>query len=334
MIRETLEHIAKNYLASKEEGFTSHPLANYLRHDGPAAISEALGNPLYLCKGSAGQSDWADVPWLAVYNPNITTTATEGYYVVYLFAADMARVHLCLAQGTTKVREEFGRNTRDALMRFAGVMRDRLSEAKDRFSAQAIELHGSSTLARDYEPSIALSASYECANLPSEETLRMDLHEMARLYALLFARGGRDNYADSENVDEDDAGAGDGAEKETIIERRRYRQHRKLERNPKAARLAKRIHGYICQCCGFDFEQIFGAVGAKYIEAHHLMPLSDLPDDTPVSQDPEKDFAVLCANCHRMIHRKTAPKSIKGLRALSGVSELTAALRAIGFKLV
>ena len=198
MIRETLEHIAANYLNAKQESFTAHPLANYLRHDAPAAISEALENPLYVSKGSAGQSDWADVPWIAVYNPNITTTATEGYYLVYLFGADLAQVHLCLAQGTTKVREEFGKNTRDALMRFAGVMRDRLPEAKDRFPEQVIELRGSSTLARDYEPSIALSVSYVCANLPPEDALRSNLQEMARLYVLLFARGGRDNYADSE----------------------------------------------------------------------------------------------------------------------------------------
>ena len=135
------------------------------------------------------------------------------------------------------------------------------------------------------------------------------------------------------SVDEDDAGMGAGDEKEIIVERRRYRQHRKLERNPKAAHLAKRAHGYICQCCGFDFELIFGPAGAKYIEAHHLIPLSDLPDDTPVSQGPEKDFAVLCANCHRMIYRKGAPKSVKDLRALSGVTELAAVLRTVGFKL-
>ena len=321
MIRETLSRIADQYLSAKNNNFTGHPLANYLRHDAPAAIAAALDNSLYLCKGSAGQSDWADVPWIGVYNANITTTATEGYYIVYLFDAEMTKVHLTLAQGTTKVREEFGRNTHDALTRFAGVMRDRLPEAKGRFSPSAIALHGSSTLAKDYEPSIALSASYDVGNMPTDEVLRADLREMARMYALLFSRGGRDNYADSESADDSESA------NETVIERRKYRQHRKLERNPKAARLAKKAHGYICQCCGFDFAAIFGPAGAEYIEAHHLLPLSQLPDDVPVSQDPKTDFAVLCANCHRMIHRKDAPKSVGELQKLALVSEYSHAIQ-------
>ena len=35
--------------------------------------------------------------------------------------------------------------------------------------------------------------------------------------------------------------------------------------------------------------------------------------------DPEKDFAVLCANCHRMVHKTSPPKSIEELRAITGV---------------
>jgi len=41
-----------------------------------------------------------------------------------------------------------------------------------------------------------------------------------------------------------------------------------------------------------------------------------------VELDPEKDFAVLCANCHRTIHRKGAPKSVAELRSLPGVAKL------------
>jgi 5-methylcytosine-specific restriction protein A len=320
MIRDTLTHIATQYLAAKQENFTENPIANYLRHDAPAAIASALANELYLCKGSAGQGLWADVPWIGIYNPNITTGARNGYYVVYLFDADMEKVHLVLGQGVTSVREEFGSATDDALARFAGIMRDRLPEAKGRFSSKPIVLRGKSTQARDYETSIALSASYNCSNLPAEEVLQADLRDMTKLYALLFSRGGRDNYADSETEETEGAG-------ETVVERRRYRQHRKIERNPKAAKLAKKEHGYICQCCGFDFEAIFGPSGKEYIEAHHLKPLAELPEDVPVSQDPKTDFAVLCANCHRMIHRKDAPKTVGELRQLARVENYANALR-------
>ena len=89
-----------------------------------------------------------------------------------------------------------------------------------------------------------------------------------------------------------------------------------------ASRRAKQVHGYICQGCGFDFEAVYGEVGREYIEAHHLTPLSELPDDQPVNLDPQKDFAVLCANCHRMVHRKNGPRTIEDLRNLFGVRAL------------
>ena len=40
----------------------------------------------------------------------------------------------------------------------------------------------------------------------------------------------------------------------------------------------------------------------NYIEAHHLTPLHALSGEGPVLTNPETDFAVLCANCHKMIH--------------------------------
>ena len=70
------------------------------------------------------------------------------------------------------------------------------------------------------------------------------------------------------------------------------------------------MHGYVCQACGIDFEKQYGPLGHQYIEAHHLTPISELPEGVPVPQDPKEDFAVLCANCHRMIHRKDAPRGI------------------------
>jgi 5-methylcytosine-specific restriction protein A len=138
---------------------------------------------------------------------------------------------------------------------------------------------------------------------------------------MLLARGGRDTFEDrpTERAEETDG--------ETIVERRRYRQHRKLERNSRAGKLAKRIHGFVCQCCGFDFEAIYGEAGKEYIEAHHLTPLTELPEDVPVAQDPRIDFAVLCANCHRLIHRKNAPRTLEEMRQLPGVIQLNARLK-------
>ena len=75
----------------------------------------------------------------------------------------------------------------------------------------------------------------------------------------------------------------------------------RYERNAANRREAIRIHGTVCQVCGFDFLEHYGELGRNYIEVHHLRPLSTL--DEQVEVDPETDLVCLCANCHRMMHR-------------------------------
>jgi len=310
-----------NYREAVVAPFTGHAVAGYLRREAPAALSGVLGDA-FLYRGSPGQSTWADVPWIAVFDPVVTTAATRGYYVVYLFSATMADVHLTLAQGTTAVREEFPGGARSELQRRAALMRARLPEHAEWFSDAPIKLGGESPLAKDYEPSVAFGVSYKTQNLPAEEDLVADLRRMSRLYLMLTARGGIDSFEVAGEPD-------DGAAALTIIERRRYGFHRRIERDSSAAKEAKRVHGHVCQGCQLNFAQVYGPIGAGYIEAHHLTPLAELPEDVPVKQDPKTDFAVLCANCHRIMHRKGGPKTVADLRVLHRLSELRAFLSAV-----
>jgi len=75
-----------------------------------------------------------------------------------------------------------------------------------------------------------------------------------------------------------------------------------FERNPVLRQKAIIFHGTKCKVCNFDFEEKYGEHGKNYIEVHHIVPLSTIPE--PSTIDPEKDLTVLCSNCHRMIHRK------------------------------
>ncbi|MCM3662507.1 HNH endonuclease [Georgenia satyanarayanai] len=54
-----------------------------------------------------------------------------------------------------------------------------------------------------------------------------------------------------------------------------------------------------CEVCGFSFEEYYGARGTGYIEVHHTVPLHVTGSRTTRLED----LALLCANCHRMIHR-------------------------------
>ena len=74
------------------------------------------------------------------------------------------------------------------------------------------------------------------------------------------------------------------------------------ERDPQNRLDAIRIHGHQCTVCGFDFGQVYGDWGDGYIEVHHLTPLADVDGEHEVNS--ETDLAPVCANCHRMIHRR------------------------------
>jgi 5-methylcytosine-specific restriction enzyme A len=67
-----------------------------------------------------------------------------------------------------------------------------------------------------------------------------------------------------------------------------------------------------CEVCGFDFELTYGELGRGFAECHHTLPLSQAVGRRKVRLS---DLAILCANCHRMIHRTRPLMSVEEFRA-------------------
>ncbi|MBP9580176.1 MAG: HNH endonuclease, partial [Parabacteroides sp.] len=93
------------------------------------------------------------------------------------------------------------------------------------------------------------------------------------------------------------------------------RAHKYRERNSKVIQLAKQNfknqNGHLyCQICGFDFEKAYGKIGKDFIEAHHTIPVSEI---SPTQKTRVEDIAILCSNCHRIVHRKRPWLSIGDL---------------------
>jgi hypothetical protein len=84
-------------------------------------------------------------------------------------------------------------------------------------------------------------------------------------------------------------------------------------RNPGLIRDARAIRGFECEACDFNFEATYGALGKEYIECHHVDPLG--ARDTPSTKTSVRDVRMLCANCHRIVHRKRPPLPVEELRA-------------------
>lgn len=315
MLFDVLESFRNNYIAATKDELKDHSFALYARRDAAEIVRETIKRPDLKITVSVGQGNWAEIPWIGIFNPEITTSATNGIYIVYLFNSDLSKVFLCQGQGVTSVKEEFGKGQTSELKRRADLIRSRVPEHASYFEGSGIALNGKSSLAKSYDPAVAYYKTYDLNNIPKNDDLETDLIKITSLYDLLVARGGTDNIETFNSFASDQ-------EFLEINEQRQYVRHSRIERNTSASKKVKGILGHICMGCGFDFQRIYGERGAEYIEAHHLMPLHSLPEGKAVSMDPKKDFAVLCANCHRIVHRRKPMLTLDELQNLKGVKML------------
>jgi hypothetical protein len=86
---------------------------------------------------------------------------------------------------------------------------------------------------------------------------------------------------------------------------RKLRIHHDIERNTKAIRQKKALmlaeNGCLkCEVCGFDFVETYGEIGKGFAECHHRTPIHTLIEVSTITLD---QLAIVCSNCHRMLHR-------------------------------
>jgi len=187
MLKDVLERILEHYLDESQSDFKNNDLASYIRHEGAYSLEQALGKRgIGLAfEGSPGRGQWATVPWLAVFNPNITTSAQSEYYIVYLFSADFQQVHLSMNQGTTAVEKEFKARANGILAHRADLIRRRVPEYSDEFSGEPIHLASSRELPAGYEAGHAFGKTYNRLSIPDIDELAADLGKMVGLYLTL-----------------------------------------------------------------------------------------------------------------------------------------------------
>lgn len=94
--------------------------------------------------------------------------------------------------------------------------------------------------------------------------------------------------------------------------RRQLREHLHTERSARlVAAFKRRLTDFRCVAYGFDFEQAYGEVGRRYIECHHVRPVSKIREGEKTKLS---DLIGVCANCHRMLHRRLPLLSVEELR--------------------
>lgn len=111
----------------------------------------------------------------------------------------------------------------------------------------------------------------------------------------------------------------EGGEDETFQEGRVVTMlHKRFERNGSAPKQKKKqvmekTGKLACEVCGFDFKERYGEIGDGFAECHHVVPVSEL---NGTQKTRLKDLAIVCPNCHRMLHRSRPPKTVVELMAV------------------
>lgn len=103
-----------------------------------------------------------------------------------------------------------------------------------------------------------------------------------------------------ESESELDEGLEEGAEK-TLLKLHKFKE-RKPELIARAKLLAIQENRLFCEACNFNFEISYPEIGNGFIECHHRNPIST----GGIRKTKIEDLALVCANCHRMLHRKSA----------------------------
>ena len=94
--------------------------------------------------------------------------------------------------------------------------------------------------------------------------------------------------------------------------RRRLVLHLERERNQTVVRKKKaQAASRDCEVCRFSFGRDYGTHAADYCEVHHLLPLSEIEHATETRME---DLAILCSNCHRVVHLKNPPYTLDQVR--------------------
>jgi MoxR-like ATPase len=130
--------------------------------------------------GSAQSGSEAEVPWVRVFSPDYAPSPQEGWYLVYLFAADGSAAYLSLIQGVTHSYSA-------ALASGAEWARGILGQHVDMEAPVDLRsTQGPGNRPERYERATLFAKRYERGSIPGEEALAADLQEMIGLVQSLY----------------------------------------------------------------------------------------------------------------------------------------------------
>ena len=184
-MRAIIEKILRDYIPAKQEPFAGHQMGTFFRNDIPNRLYSKglIDSAKYLVAGSVGQGNWATVPWVCIFNRKITTSATQGVYIVYLLSKDGQTLYLTFNQGCTNIRSNHTKRETITIMRENAANITAKIDTRGFASDENIDLgSGLTELAELYQKGTIFYTAYRLSSLPSEEVLVSDLKKMLNIY--------------------------------------------------------------------------------------------------------------------------------------------------------
>jgi len=183
-MKQLFEQIFNQYESLAKKKKVKYPL---LEEDLPQQIQTSikLNQAKYEVNGSSGKGRWAAVPWIGIFDKEISITAMEGYDIVYLFCADMSGVYLSLNQGWTYFDKKYKKNAKPAIKIVTAEWKDRLSSVLQDFNFDEIDLRAAeakSKLPKGYELGHICGKYYAANDLPEDAVFVDDLRNLLGVF--------------------------------------------------------------------------------------------------------------------------------------------------------
>lgn len=172
-----------------------------IRYDLPSALSNLAESVKMKVEGRDGTGQKSRVPWVRIYHPDLSPSARDGWYIVFLFNEDASGVACSLNQGTTSFIDGVYIPDDDV------ILQSRVNWAKQELIAKKISISdltesielGNNTLANAYEKGHVVGYEYSVDNIPNDETLFNHLNRLLTYLQILYSSEARITIFDQED---------------------------------------------------------------------------------------------------------------------------------------
>lgn len=332
---QLLESVFANYLQTKADlqgkaTFLGNPDQISLKEQIPKHLKRLLedgGRRLtdFKVQGSFGNGVIAGVPWVAVFNKQVTESAQNGYYIVLLFSEDMKSCYLSFNQGITEFESQYSRKLAQEKVREAASRALSCLTPHPDAILGAINLSATGHLGHGYEAGAIESFRYERADPSTEDVFADHFKVLLSHYDILVPlakktlqslapvteaqyqqtvldKAQRNPSRRTPQADESPGGV-------PVPNKRQGIGGGSYVRNPNIAAAALEAAAFKCEINNAHQTFVSSAKDLPFVEAHHLVPMSQ-QGSYDFSLDVTANIVALCPLCHKLLHH-AKPKAKK-----------------------